>query len=469
MSLEFDHKKSLVFDPAKLSAVVPELSRQQLEEIVLQQAALMAGLQARLRQLEHKIEELAEKPPPSTAPFRLPLHKRVLQRKKSGQKKGHQGHYRLAPTPTEVIDVPLAYCPDCFAPVQHLKNHTQTIEELPVIVPRVIHIKTQSGVCTKCRKKIRSSHPLQISKATGAASTMLGSRAAALALELNSRFHLTKSKTCAGLKEFFGINLSGGGLVNLSHRIAAKLQPAFAALKREVQQSSHIHADETGWYVAETGYSLCVFTNRLVTLYHITRRKTSVLVRDSLGDYQGVLISDCLSIYDSVNARQQKCYAHHLKAITQGMEKIPAGVSTYLAEVTLLLQAAMALKTIRQQLKAEEFNHRVRHLEVWADNLLMIEKLDHHLQPAEEAVRRRLVKHRDHLFEFLNHPEVEATNNHAERQLRPAVIARKLSCGNRTEKGAGTWEILQSLVVTSHQRNQSFKDLITGSMFGLPP
>jgi transposase len=40
--------------------------------------------------------------------------------------------------------------------------------------------------------------------------------------------------------------------------------------------------------------------------------------------------------------------------------------------------------------------------------------------------------------------------------LRPAVIARKLSCGNKTERGAGTWEILASLVATRRQRSKGF-------------
>jgi hypothetical protein len=50
-------------------------------------------------------------------------------------------------------------------------------------------------------------------------------------------------------------------------------------------------------------------------------------------------------------------------------------------------------------------------------------------------VRKRLNKRRDHLFTFLDHDGVDATNNLAERQLRPAVIARKISCGNKTQKG----------------------------------
>jgi transposase len=62
----------------------------------------------------------------------------------------------------------------------------------------------------------------------------------------------------------------------------------------------------------------------------------------------------------------------------------------------------------------------VRTLEQRADSLLKVPRA----QPQEERIRNRLRKQRDHLFTFLKHPEVETTNNRAERQLRPAVIAR---------------------------------------------
>ncbi|MGB3298217.1 MAG: transposase, partial [Phormidesmis sp.] len=59
-------------------------------------------------------------------------------------------------------------------------------------------------------------------------------------------------------------------------------------------------------------------------------------------------------------------------------------------------------------------------------------------------------------FTFLDHRAVNATNNLAERQLRPAVISRKLSCGNKTTNGANTWAILASLAATAQQQGDSF-------------
>ena len=75
---------------------------------------------------------------------------------------------------------------------------------------------------------------------------------------------------------------------------------------------------------------------------------------------------------------------------------------------------------------------------------------------AEGAIRARLAKRREHLLVCLHEPAVEATNNRAERALRPAVVARKLSCGNRSEAGKHCFEVLASLAETCRQRGEDF-------------
>jgi hypothetical protein len=57
----------------------------------------------------------------------------------------------------------------------------------------------------------------------------------------------------------------------------------------------------------------------------------------------------------------------------------------------------------------------------------------------------------------LDDPAAEPTNNRAERSLRdPGVIARKVSCGNKTEAGKTAWERLTSLAMTCQQRGHDF-------------
>jgi len=71
---------------------------------------------------------------------------------------------------------------------------------------------------------------------------------------------------------------------------------------------------------------------------------------------------------------------------------------------------------------------------------------------------RRLAQHLDHerafLFSFLHCPGLHATNNVAERALRPAVCARKTWGGNRTDAGARAQQILASILRTCRQQQK---------------
>jgi len=132
--------------------------------------------------------------------------------------------------------------------------------------------------------------------------------------------------------------------------------------------------------------------------------------------------------------------------VSEALETPGAGASDYLLQVQALLRTALLLKALQGPSSAERFSLCLHTLKTRARA-----RLDNARAPAfEEKVRMRLWKQRDHLFTFLERAEVPATNNLAERQLRPAVIARKISCGNKTEKGAQAWAVLASLAATSN-------------------
>ena len=61
---------------------------------------------------------------------------------------------------------------------------------------------------------------------------------------------------------------------------------------------------------------------------------------------------------------------------------------------------------------------------------------------------KRLRRHQGDLFTFLHRMDVPYDNNFGERQIRPAVILRKNSQGNHSEKGAATQAVLMSVYQT---------------------
>ena len=65
---------------------------------------------------------------------------------------------------------------------------------------------------------------------------------------------------------------------------------------------------------------------------------------------------------------------------------------------------------------------------------------------------KRLRRHQNDLFTCLDQPDVPFENNSAERAIRPAVIIRKNSYGNRSRRGADCQAVLMSIFRTLKKR-----------------
>jgi hypothetical protein len=192
-----------------------------------------------------------------------------------------------------------------------------------------------------------------------------------------------------------------------------------------------------------------------VTVYRVDHSRAAKVVEDTLGeDFAGVLVSDCLSSYDPATYRKHKCIAHHLRAIEAAAKLAGQRDPTYLHQWKLLLKSVIVLHRLWEQkvLTDEDIAAKRVALEAWIDQLLARPPS----QGGDHRIRNRLAKQRPHLLGCLKDVRVEPTNNRAERSLRPAVIARKLSCGNKTERGRRSWEILASLGATYHQTGRDF-------------
>jgi hypothetical protein len=205
---------------------------------------------------------------------------------------------------------------------------TQYIEEIPVVRPRVTEVTTEEGWCAHCQQEVYSTHPLQTSRAGGAAAAQLGPRALALACDLNKAKGLSLRQSGAILSEHFGLKITPGGLAQLVQRVGRRLQPEYEQMGVELRHSPVVHADETSGWVGGPGWWLWVFATAKLTCYVVIQSRAAAVALGVLGqDFAGVLVSDCLSIYDDLNPGQQKCDSHHLKAVSEALETLGAGGS----------------------------------------------------------------------------------------------------------------------------------------------
>ena len=192
----------------RLAQMAPEL-----EALRVQNASLHQQLEVktkRIAQLEEALATAQRVAHRQAAPFRVEPQKRSVAPKRPGRKRGHPGACRHKPDHIdEHLEIKLCSCPHCGG-AQFKDQHRieQLIEDIPPVHPHVRRLTTYQATCVGCGQSVRSEHPLQMSLAIGAAGVHLGPRALALATDLNKAKGLSMRKTCAVLRDCFGLQLS---------------------------------------------------------------------------------------------------------------------------------------------------------------------------------------------------------------------------------------------------------------------
>jgi transposase len=188
-----------------------------------------------------------------------------------------------------------------------------------------------------------------------------------------------------------------------------------------------------------------VFTNQALSLYVIDPSRAHEVVETVLGtDYAGVLVSDCFLADDPLPYRQSKCLAHLLRRCKDIQAVKSRRAVQFTRDLAQVLHAAIRLKDRRRQMSPHGYRVACGRLEAALDRRLARQWSD----PDNARFAATLRKQRPRLLTFLYEAAVAPTNNAAERELRPAVVARKTGGCNRTDAGAQAHAILASILRT---------------------
>ena len=437
-------------------------SLRQQNEMLQEQNELLRkqneSLQKQVGLLQAEVEELKRTGKRQATPF---ARRHWVEHPKRPGRKAGKGRFvqRAKPSLMEVNETKVAElpcCPECGGKLRQRREHEQFEIDLPKVEPWITRYLTFSGYCAHCRKRRRSWHPDQISRATGAAgSVVVGPRAKSLASDLKHRLGVSYAKVSEALNDSFGLQVCRSGWCRADRKLARTARPIYERLIELIRQCRVVHADETGWRIGTLSAWLWVFTNREITVYDIRANRSSDVVIDILGEkFKGILASDGFLAYDERRLSdwlKQKCVSHLLTDLKEMRESKTGRAVHFARQMTAVLQEALRLKSEKPTLDPFTFAQRARTLETRLDQLIAPTR---RLTDQDNArFAKRLRKHRPHLLRFLYVDSLEATNNQAERMLRPAVITRKTNGCNRTQPGAETHAILSSILVTCHQHS----------------
>ena len=406
-----------------------------------------------------RIRQATQDHPPTT-PSPCPSEKAATGTEKGkAERKPRQGHFRMPPTRLDGKKlVPLRCCPDCGGGLSARTWHRRIVQELLRPVVRTILFLTQSGYCGKCRKRVEAEIPDQVAKGSGAAGVSLGLDALSFAAFLHYSGRMPFAHI-AKLYEKWGLRVTTGGLTQAMDRIGWKLTSFYEAARQAVRKAEAVFGDETSWYIMGKIAWLWTFVTAKVAFFAIRRSRGSDVVRAVVGkNFDGILHCDFWAAYaDGTDSLKQRCIAHLMRELHKWMEPFRKPPPNYVRFHDLLCPIVKKALAVKKQAEAEKWPHARRQRWVTLLHGRLDRLLDKPWSNANAArLVKRLLKFNLELFLFLYHPEMEATNNRAERALRPLVIGRKVFGGSRSLRGARTLSVISTLVRTCDLRNLDF-------------
>ena len=450
-------------------------SREELIEIIVTQQGMIEALQRQIAELREEIDQWRRGDRRQVAPFSK--GKRAENPKPPGRKPG-QGPFtrRAAPLEevTETILVPaLDCCPQCGGDLEQEREEVATTTDLP-LCPRPVVTAYRVTVCRcrHCGKTVRGSAPGLAPDQSGATAHRVGPGVMAAAHTLHYAIGIPVRKVPAVLGELTGVSLTQSAITqDALRRAVGRVGAAYRELREQVREAPVVHTDDTGWRMSGRTAFLMGFDTDQATLYQIRDRHRNEEVREIVpADYQGVLVTDRGKSYEAAElagVAQQKCVAHLLRNVSEVLENKQGPARRFARKLKALLREGLTLWQARGALHPEQYRIRAQHL-----NRQLTAYLRHRI--LRDADNQKLLdgigwQHdRGHLLRFLEREGVEPTNNRAERILRPAVIARKVSHCSKNQRGADAFVAFVSIVQTARKKAQqttsrALRDLFTRS------
>ena len=377
-----------------------------------------------------------------------------LQSKKRGAPIGHPGWFRKRPAQIDKVkELYPEICPECGSHnVKNCEGKTEEHIQEDIVIPRVKATKYvhHYGYCKDCHNVFCPKGEDELLRA------YIGPTAKAFAVYLKYDIKVSDRDIQRLFGKMFQLKVDPSSIPGFRNQLTRAGYPLYEDLLKELRKSSVVNADETGWSLDGENHWLWNFSTPKLSLTHIDPSRGQKVVERILGEkFDGILVSDFLGAYDKIEARaKQKCIIHLNRDLKKAEECYGEDnlIQGYCGRLKDLFDRAIELKDawLENDISGEPFGKK-------REGLVAELKDFHYPNPQKgilQTISKRLIKHKDHLFTFLYHKDVPSHNNHAEQQIRPHVLLRKITFCNRSLKGIMNHSVLSSIVQTCNLNQQ---------------
>jgi transposase len=442
-----------------------------ISELEGQVATLTAQVTALTKQVAELVEKLGRNSrnshlPPSSDPPGMGGQggkgKASQGTRKRGGQPGHGGARRTLLPPDEVdavVDLFPSHCEGCASELAEVvdpdANRYQQVE-VPPIKPHTTEWRCHEVACAKCGCKTRAAYD-----ADKIPVSPFGPRLMALMALLTGVYHVSRRKTVVLLWELLGVRISLGALSAVEARISDTIAPAVQEAWKRVGEGAVKHTDGTSWLQAGAARALWTIATKAATVFKILADNSKKTLEPLYGSLHGILVSDrAKALGFWAMERRQICWAHLLRKFVSFSERAgpAAAIGRELLDYTGILF---------------EYWHDYRDGKLPRATFVAWMAA---LSPQVEAVLARgvaadiaglsgscadILMHKQALWTFVAHHDVEPTNNHAEREIRAFVLWRKRSYGAQSDRGNLFAERVMTVTHTARKQDKNVLAFLT--------
>ncbi|NLL10097.1 MAG: IS66 family transposase [Methanomicrobiales archaeon] len=358
----------------------------------------------------------------------------------------------------KTVFVNIDHCPDCgseeLSRTQEVRE--RYVEDIPPQRSFTTRYVIERRYCRNCKRLVEG----EVTDALPHA--RIGLNAMFIVVWLKVGLRLTVSAIPQVLKKICGLTLSEGEVIKICDLISEALGPYYDELISEVRTADARYMDETSWREQGKTIWMWAFVVKGVTLYKIAHSRGHEVPLEVLGPGpNGVDIHDRWAPYNILaqktgNRPQQLCWFHILGDTKEIAQICGEEGKQFHTDMKCIFK------------KAKDFNHNG----TTEDVEQLIREVEAVLNRNFVSMRckkfaNKILKERDKLFIFVTNPDVDGTNNRAERAVRPNVVLRKVTGGTKSPKGTKNLEVLASAIQTCRMNGTDLvekgRDLISTS------
>jgi predicted RecB family nuclease len=234
-------------------------------------------------------------------------------RRMKGVNKRHRKLKRTSVSPNSVVELIMKKCPSCGSKrIEFRRRQSRTLFDLKF---------TKSGVkkwtirksfswyyCFKCHDQFNSWDGARCP-------SQYGHALLSWCVYMNIVGGMNMNRVRKGLGDLFGLFVPQADVFRFKRSVKTFYESLYAEILQSLLCGSIIHIDETVMNLRRQASYVWVMASMDRVYYFYRPSREGDFLEQMLGPFDGTLISDFFTAYDSLPCRQQKCLAHLIRDI----------------------------------------------------------------------------------------------------------------------------------------------------------